>query len=83
MALTAPAPTRRLPVMRERPRLRLVPEAPPRSELSLEDVINTAWAGVRAEVPVACPICDGRMEARISAHGVTAGRCRDCHTELS
>ena len=73
-------PSRRLPVMRDaRPALRLAP-AP---AASLADVIRTAWAGIQAQAPVACPMCDGRMEPRLCASGVAGGRCRDCGSELS
>ncbi len=80
MAATAVA-TRRLPVMRERqPQLRLVPSGP----RNLAEVIDTAWAGLRADAPVACPVCDGRMEPRWTAgSGIAGGRCKDCGSELS
>jgi hypothetical protein len=76
MAATAYA-TRRLPLMREpRPLLRLVPAGP----RSLAEVIDTAWAGIGAGMPVACPICDGRMEPHGSGR---SGACRSCGSELS
>jgi hypothetical protein len=80
MAATA-LPTRRLPVLpAPRQRLRLVPPA----AATLAEVIDTAWAGLNADAPVACPVCDGRMEPRLSAGaGVVGGRCRDCGSELS
>jgi hypothetical protein len=80
MAATA-LPTRRLPVLpAPRQRLRLVPPA----AATLAEVIDTAWAGLNADAPVACPVCDGRMEPRLSAGaGVVGGRCRVCGSELS
>jgi hypothetical protein len=80
MAATAPA-LRRLPVVRDsRPLLRLVAPGP----RNLAELVDTAWAGLRAEMPIACPVCDGRMEPRLSAgSGVAGGRCRDCGSELS
>ena len=81
MSATALAhPTRRLPLMREaRPALALVPPAPQ----SLAELIDTAWAGLGAEAPIACPICDGPMTPRLGATGVAGGKCRDCGTELT
>jgi hypothetical protein len=74
MSATAVA-TRRIPLLREaRPQLRLVPCG----ARSLAEVVDSAWAGIQAEAPVACPICDGRMEPRASV-----GVCRDCGTELA
>jgi hypothetical protein len=80
MAATA-LPTRRLPVLpAPAQRLRLVPPA----AATLAEVVDTAWAGLNAEAPVACPVCDGRMEPRYSAGaGVVGGRCRDCGSELA
>lgn len=78
MSATALATTR-LPVVREsRPQLRLVHTGP----RSLAELIDTTWAGLRAEAPVACPICDHRMEPRHGAGGVVGGRCTSCATEL-
>lgn len=73
-------PVRRLPVVDEpRPPLRLVSQA-----RSLAEVLDSAWAGLQAEFPVACPVCDGRMEPRVSAGSrVVGGLCRSCGTELS
>ena len=79
MAATALA-TKRLPVMREhRPHLRLVPTGP----RNLAELIDTAWAGLSAEAPIACPVCDGRMEPRLGATGVVGGACRSCGTTLT
>ena len=79
MAATALA-TKRLPVMREsRPQLRLVPTGP----RNLAELIDTAWAGLRAEAPVACPVCDHRMEPRLGAAGVVGGACTSCGSTLS
>ena len=49
---------------------------------SLGEHAELLWAGLQANAPVACPICDGRMEPRYSATGVVGGRCRSCGTEL-
>ena len=80
MAATA-TPLRRLPVVGDsRPLLRVVAPGP----RNLAEVVDTAWAGLRAEMPIACPVCDGRMEPRLQAgSGVAGGRCRDCGSELS
>jgi hypothetical protein len=51
--------------------------------LTLAVVIDTAWAGLQADAPIACPVCDGRMTPRPSASGAAGGKCRDCGTELS
>lgn len=76
MSATAIA-LRKLPLVRDaRPQLRLVHSGP----RNLAELIDTAWAGVRAEMPVACPICDGRMTR---SSGAVAARCRSCGTELS
>ncbi len=47
--------------------------------LTLDELVSSAWAGLSARVPVACPLCGGRMAP--TAQGV--GRCRACHTALS
>jgi len=51
---------------------------------TLEDLIVEAWAGLRADAPIACPWCDATMESRWSAGaGVVGGRCRRCGAELA
>ena len=51
---------------------------------TLDEVMTSAWAGLRADAPIACPLCDAVMEPLWSAGaGVVGGRCRDCGTELS
>lgn len=54
-----------------------------RGPRNLAELIDTAWAGLLAEAPVACPICDGRMDPRPTAIGVAGGKCRSCGSELS
>lgn len=51
---------------------------------SLDELMTAAWAGLRADAPIACPLCDSVMEPLWSAGaGVVGGRCRECGTELS
>ena len=79
MAATAIAASSAFRSAERRPELRLVR----REARSLADVVDLAWTALQAEAPVACLVCDGRMEPRMSATGVAGGRCRDCGTELS
>lgn len=54
------------------------------SSRTLEDVMVETWAGLRADAPTACPMCDSLMEPRWSAGaGVVGGRCRQCGTEMA
>ena len=56
----------------------------PESARTLDDLVVEAWAGLRADAPIACPWCDSTMEPRWSAGaGVVGGRCRRCGTELA
>ena len=52
---------------------------PAGGRLTLDQLISSAWAGVTARSPVACPWCGGRMvpEADQSA------RCRSCLSSLT
>lgn len=59
--------------------LQLVPTGP----RNLAELIDTAWAGLGAEAPVACPVCDERMEPRLGATGVVGGACRSCGSTLT
>ena len=47
--------------------------------LTLDELISSAWAGVAAQAPVACPWCGGRM----SAEPGEAARCRSCASSLA
>ena len=47
--------------------------------LTLDELISSAWAGLSAGAPVACPACDGRMSPEPSG----GGRCRECGTTLA
>ena len=47
--------------------------------LTLDELISSAWAGVAARVPVACPWCGGRM----TPTGPESGGCRSCASSLS
>ena len=50
---------------------------------SLDSMLLAAWAGLAAGHPIACPVCDGRMDPRPAAsEGVAGGRCRDCGTTI-
>jgi hypothetical protein len=50
---------------------------------TLDELITAAWTGLRADSPIACPLCDAVMEPLWSAGaGVVGGRCRHCETEL-
>jgi len=54
------------------------------SPRTLEDLVVETWAGLRADAPTACPMCDSLMEPRWSAGaGVVGGRCRQCGTEMA
>ena len=56
----------------------------PESPRTLDDVIVGAWAGLRADAPTACPVCNAVLEPRWSAGaGVVGGRCRRCGSELA
>lgn len=51
---------------------------------TLEDLMVETWAGLQADGPTACPMCDSVMEPRWSAGaGVVGGRCRQCGTEMA
>ena len=72
--------TRPLPIVEPRDaEIRLFRRGP----RNLAELIDVAWAGLQAESPIACPVCDGRMEPRHSANGVVGGKCTSCGTELS
>jgi hypothetical protein len=80
---------RRLPVVAEPPRPRLVAlpggaaapaAAAPRS---LGDVLGGNWSALRAGDTVTCIVCGGAMAPRWTAgSGVVGGRCGGCGTEL-
>jgi hypothetical protein len=72
------------PAARVGRQLRLVPpaEARPRRG-TLDEVIASAWAGVSARAPVACPVCDAPMAPTLTEAGTTSGSCRSCGTTLS
>jgi len=51
---------------------------------TLDDLMTGAWAALRADAPIACPMCDSLMEPRWSAGaGVVGGRCTGCGSELA
>lgn len=51
---------------------------------TLDELMTAAWAGLRADAPIACPLCDSVMEPLWSAGaGVVGGRCRNCGSEMS
>ncbi len=51
---------------------------------TLDDLMTGAWAALRADAPIACPLCDSLMEPRWSAGaGVVGGRCTGCGSELA
>jgi hypothetical protein len=51
---------------------------------TLDDVVSRAWEVLRADVPAACPVCDGELLPRASAGaGVVGGRCESCGSALS
>jgi len=51
---------------------------------TLDALMTAAWAGLCADAPIACPVCDATMEPLWSAGaGVVGGRCRDCGAEMS
>ena len=85
---------RRLPVVSEPPRPRLValqggaatapaPQAPVVAARSLDDAITAAFGALRAGDTVTCVLCGGAMTPRWTAgNGVIGGRCTRCGTEL-
>ena len=55
-----------------------------RAAPSLDAEISALWARIRAHQPVACPLCQGRMEPHYGAGAVPlGGRCRDCGSVLA
>ena len=46
--------------------------------LTLDELVSSAWAGLAARVPVACPMCGGRMDPQPQL----PARCRGCGSEL-
>jgi hypothetical protein len=80
---------RRLPVVAEPPRPRLVAipggaaAAPAVASRSLDVVLDGAWSSLRAGDTVTCILCGGAMKPRWTAGaGVIGGRCTACGTEL-
>jgi hypothetical protein len=55
------------------------PTASAGGRLTLDELVSSAWAGLSAGAPVACPACGGRM----SPEPAGAGRCRECAATLS
>ncbi len=50
---------------------------------TLDDVMVSVWAALRAGAPIACPVCESLMEPRWSAGaGVVGGRCQGCGSEF-
>jgi hypothetical protein len=47
--------------------------------LTLDELMSTAWSGVSAGAPVACPVCGDRMDPT----GADAASCRSCASVLS
>jgi DnaJ-class molecular chaperone len=47
--------------------------------ITLDELVSGAWAGLAAGAPVACPVCDDRMDPAGSAQGA----CRACGATLS
>jgi hypothetical protein len=65
------------------PAVLAAPLTPPSSAGSLDELISSAWAGLGAEAPVACPVCSATMTPRWSAGaGVVGGRCGGCGSTL-
>jgi hypothetical protein len=70
---------------------RLRPWRRKRGGPTLSEVVSTAWAGLGAAVPVACPVCGGHMVALSAPGGPPplpgdphpGGDCRDCGSRLS
>jgi hypothetical protein len=53
--------------------------APSGGRLTLDELMSSAWAGVTAGVPVACPVCGERM----APAGPDVATCRSCASILS
>ena len=53
-------------------------------ELTLDDVLTSAWEGLAAHRVVGCPVCGNEMEPEYGAHArPIAGRCTECGSTLS
>ena len=50
-----------------------------RGRLTLDELMSSAWAGVSAGAPVACPVCGERMEPAAP----DTARCRSCASVLT
>jgi hypothetical protein len=73
-----------MPALAERASARSQPadaarSAPSGGRLTLDELISSAWAGLTAGVPVACPVCGERM----APAEPDAARCRCCASILS
>jgi hypothetical protein len=78
---------RRLPVVSEPPRPRLVAlpggAAATVASRSLDAALSGAWSSLRAGQTVTCVLCGGAMTPRWTAgNGVVGGRCTSCGTEM-
>jgi hypothetical protein len=52
-------------------------------ERTLDDVVVGAWEALSAQLPVACPVCDGELAPEYGAHASpVGGRCLGCRSEL-
>jgi hypothetical protein len=47
--------------------------------ITLDELVSGAWAGLAAGAPVACPVCDDRMDPATAG----SGSCRACGAELT
>ena len=54
-----------------------------RGGLTLDELLVSAWEGLRTDHSAACPVCGGTLEARFgSGHRPVAGHCSTCGTHL-
>jgi hypothetical protein len=53
------------------------------SPRTLDELVSSAWDGLRTGTSATCPVCHGELAPRWSAGaGVVGGRCGDCGSEL-
>ena len=60
-----------------------LPPDPLPDEGTLDELVAALWEGLRADQPVACPVCGVEMRPEYGAHArAIGGRCTTCGTRL-
>ena len=60
-----------------------LPPEPLRDEGTLDELVVALWDGLRADQPVACPVCGAEMRPEYGAHArAIGGRCATCGARL-